>query len=539
MDTISQKDGHDAPPLMQERIPSDQRSAVVTNHSPPPAKIELFRSLFRGREDVYPRRFESRKTGKSGYAPACANEWIRGICEKPRIKCTDCPNRRFLQITDEVIGWHLSGRDDRGFDFVMGVYAMLQDETCYFLAVDLDGEEWQPDAAVFIETCRRLAVPAVLERSRSGNGGHVWFFFEEAIPASLARMLGSYVLTETMERRPEIGFDSYDRLFPNQDTLPKGGFGNLIALPLQKQARRLGNTAFIDEQFRPYADQWAYLASVRRMSRDQVEVLVRDAESKGRIVGVRVAIADEDDDSPWTAPPSRRRKEPPILGPLPEKLEIILADQLYVGKEGLSPPLRNRLLRLAAFQNPEFYRAQSMRLPTYDKPRIIACAEDHPKHYALPRGCLDEVLQTLEGLKIQPVLRDERFGGNLLSVSFTGMLRPEQQLAAQALLRHDIGVLAATTAFGKTVVAAWLIAQRGVNTLVLVHRQQLLEQWIERLSSFLSVSAKAIGRLGGGRKKLTGVLDVALMQSLVRKDGATTFLPAVLNWLSAAPKRSL
>ena len=459
-----------------------------------------------------------RETGKSGYAPACANEWVRGVCEKPRIKCTDCPNRRFLQITDEVIGWHLSGRDDRGFDFVVGVYAILQDETCYFLAVDLDGEEWQPDAAVFIETCRRLDVPAVLERSRSGHGGHVWVFFEEAIPASLARKLGSHILTETMEFRPEIGFDSYDRLFTNQDTLPKGGFGNLIALSLQKQARQRGNTVFIDEQFRPYADQWAYLASVRRMGRAKLEALVRDAESKGRIVGVRVAITEEDDDNPWIAPPSRRRKGPPIPGPLPEKLEVILADQLYVGKESLSPPLRNRLLRLAAFQNPEFYRAQSMRLPTYDKPRIIACAEDHPQHLALPRGCLDEVMETLEGLKIQPVLRDERMGGNPLIVSFTGVLRPEQQLAAEALLRHDTGVLAATTAFGKTVVTAWLIAQRGVNTLVLVHRQQLLEQWIERLSSFLSVPAKSIGRLGGGRNKLTGALDVALMQSLVRKE---------------------
>jgi len=369
-----------------------ERISIVTNHSPPAAKIELFRSLFRGRDDVYPRRFESRKTGKSGYAPACANEWIRGVCEKPRIKCTDCQNRRFLPVTDEVVGWHLSGRDDRGFDFGMGIYAILQDETCHFLAMDLDGAEWQPDAAVFMQTCRRLDVPAVLERSRSGNGGHVWFFFEKPLPASLARKLGSHILTETMERRPEIGFDSYDRFFPNQDTLPRGGFGNLIALPLQKQARQHGNTAFIDERFRPYPDQWAYLASVRRMSRIQVEALVRDAESKGRIVGVRIAIADEDDDSPWTAPPSRRRKELPILGPLPERLELILADQLYVTKEGLSPPLRNRLLRLAAFQNPEFYRAQSMRLPTYDKPRIIASAEDHPKHYALPRGCLDDVL---------------------------------------------------------------------------------------------------------------------------------------------------
>ena len=394
---------------------------------------------------------------------------------------------------------------------------MLQDEACFFLAVDFDGEKWQEDAEAFIRTCRRLDVPVALERSRSGDGGHIWFFFKDAVPATLARKLGSHILTETMEQRPDIGLGSYDRLFPNQDTLPKGGFGNLIALPLQKQARQRGNTVFLDEQFRPYADQWAFLASVPRMSRARVEALVRDAESKGRVIGVRMAIADEDDENPWTAPPSRRRKEPPITGPLPEKLEVILGDQIYIGKDNLLPALRNRLIRLAAFQNPEFYRAQAMRLPTYDKPRIIACAEDHPKHLALPRGCLAEVMETLKALKIQPVLRDERFGGNPLHVSFTGTLRPEQQKAAEALLRHDTGVLAATTAFGKTVVAAWLIAQRGVNTLILVHRQQLLEQWIERLSSFLNIPAKEIGRLGGGRKKLTGALDVALIQSLVRK----------------------
>ena len=518
MERIEQSGGKEARALTLNAAAADQPIRAVTKDSPPAAKIELFRTLFRGREDVYPRRFQSRKTGKSGYAPACANEWIGGVCEKPRIKCTDCPNRRFFQITDKVIGWHLSGRDDRGFDFVMGVYAMLQDETCFFLAVDFDREEWQRDAAAFLATCRRLDVPAVLERSRSGNGGHVWFFFAEAIPASLARKLGSHILTETMEDRPELGLHSYDRLFPNQDTLPRGGFGNLIALPLQKQARLRGNTVFLDEDFGPCADPWAFLASVRRMSRAQVEALVRDAESKGRIIGVRMAVADGEDDNPWTAPPSRRRKEPPIPGPLPEKLELILGDQIYIGKENLVPGLRNRLLRLAAFQNPEFYRAQSMRLPTYDKPRIIACAEDHPKHFALPRGCLDEIRETLEALHIRPVLRDERCGGLPLNVSFRGTLRPEQRAAAEALLGHDTGVLAATTAFGKTVVAAWLIAQRGVNTLILVHRQQLLEQWVERLSSFLSLPAKAIGRLGGGRKKLTGALDVALMQSLVRKE---------------------
>jgi superfamily II DNA or RNA helicase/very-short-patch-repair endonuclease len=516
VETIDQNAGNQVLALMPKAVSPDPPNRTVTNNSPPTAKIELFRSLFRGREDVYPRRFESRKTGKAGYAPACANEWIRGICEKPRIKCADCPNRRFLPITDEVVGWHLSGRDSGGFDFVMGVYAMLQDETCFFLAVDFDEEDWQRDAAAFLQSCRRLDVPAALERSRSGNGGHIWLFFEEALPAVLARKLGSHVLTETMEHCPEIGLNSYDRLFPNQDTLPRGGFGNLIAVPLQKQARQRGNTVFLDEKFNPHADQWAFLASVPRMSRAQVETLVRDAESKGRIIGVRVAAPDEDEDDPWTAPPSRRRKEPSILA-LPEKLESILGDQIYISKEGLVPGLRNRLLHLAAFQNPEFYRAQAMRLSTYDKPRIIACAEDHPKHFALPRGCLDDVMEMLESLKVQPVLRDERFGGIPLNVSFCGTLRSDQQAAVEALLRHDTGVLAATTAFGKTVVAAWLIAQRGVNTLILVHRQQLLEQWIERLSTFLSLPAKTIGRLGGGRKKLTGTLDVALMQSLIHK----------------------
>src|SRR5205823_3504636 len=213
------------------------------------------------------------------------------------------------------------------------------------------------------------------------------------------------------------------RLFPNQDTLPRGGFGNLIALPLQKQARQRGNTVFLDENFVPYADQWSFLASISRISPARVEAVVRVAESKGRILDVRLASADDD---PWTAPPSRRRREPTITGTLPEKLELICADQIYIGKENLVPGLRNRLLHLAAFQNPEFYRAQAMRLPTYGKPRIISCAEDHSNHLSLPRGCLDETLAPLGSLKIQPLVRDERCGGALLNASFCGTLRPQQ-----------------------------------------------------------------------------------------------------------------
>jgi superfamily II DNA or RNA helicase/very-short-patch-repair endonuclease len=489
----------------------------VNQRSTPEAKIALFRSVFRGREDVYPRRFESRKTGRSGYSPACANEWARGLCDKRATRCAECPNRCFLPVTDDVVRWHLLGQDDTGRDFVMGIYPMLRDETCFFLAADFDKESWREDVGAFLETCRRMNVPAVLERSRSGNGGHVWLFFDQAVPAGLARKLGAHILTETMERRPDIGLDSYDRFFPNQDSLPKGGFGNLIALPLQKQPRDHGNSVFLDERLTPHSDQWAFLGTVRKISRPEAEGIVRDAEGKGRIVGVRMALADEEDDAPWTAPPSRRRKEPPIVGPLPATMELVLGDQVYIAKDHLSPGLRNRLLRLAAFQNPEFFKAQAMRLPTHDKPRIVACAEDHPQHVGLPRGCLEDVRELLSDLKIKPVIRDERYSGKPLDVSFSGELRPEQKVAADAMMAHDTGVLSATTAFGKTVVAAWLIAKRGVNTLVLVHRRQLLEQWVERLATFLALPVKDIGRIGGGRKNPTAALDVAIIQSLVRK----------------------
>jgi superfamily II DNA or RNA helicase/very-short-patch-repair endonuclease len=489
----------------------------VTRTSTVEAKIALFRSLFRGRVDVYPRRFENRKTGRSGYAPACANEWVRGVCEKPRIKCAECPHRRFLPVTDDVIRWHLSGRDAAGQPFVAGVYPLLQDETCWFLAVDFDKAEWQDDARAFLETCAHVHIHAALERSRSGRGSHVWLFFKEAVPAALARRLGSHLLTETMERRPDLGFDSYDRLFPSQDMLPQGRFGNLIALPLQKAARDRGGSVFLDDQLAPWADQWAFLSRVGKIDRLHAERIVQDAERRGRVVGVRLPPQEDGDAEPWSAPPSRHSREPVPAGELPASIELVLGNQIYIAKNGLSPALRNRLLRIAAFQNPEFYKAQAMRLSTHDKPRVIACAEDHSQHIGLPRGCLDEIQDTLSDLGILVALRDERNSGQSLKATFRGNLRVEQHAAAKAMLAHDTGVLAATTAFGKTVVAAWLIARRGVNTLVLVHRRQLLEQWIERLSTFLDLPAASIGRIGGGRNRPSGQVDVALIQSLVKK----------------------
>ncbi len=493
-------------------------AVVVHAHSSATDKIALFRSLFCGRQDVYPRRFENQRTGRAGYAPACGNEWAHGICEKPRINCAACPNRAFLPVTDEVIRWHLSGKDGHGKDFIAGVYPMLADETCYFLAIDFDKETWRDDVLAVMASCRRLQIPTVLERSRSGNGGHVWLFFAEAVPATLARKVGSFVLTETMEQRPELGLASYDRLFPNQDTLPKGGFGNLIALPLQKNPRMNGNSLFVDDNLVPWRDQWAFLSTIQRVPKSRVVAIAHDAEACGRVTGVRFALASDDEDSePWNTPPSRRHREAPITGSLPKEIELILGDQIYLAKDCLPAALRNRLLRLAAFQNPEFYRAQAMRLSTYDKPRIIGCAEDLPLHIGLPRGCHDDLLVLLKGLKIKPRIRDERVTGKALDTNFAGTLRPEQETAAADMLAHDTGVLAATTAFGKTVLAAYLIAARGVNTLILVHRQQLMEQWVERLYSFLDLPAKSVGRFGGGHRKLNGNIDVALIQSLCRK----------------------
>jgi len=423
-----------------------------------------------------------------------------------------------LPVTDEVIEWHLRGENPYEYgnkDFTIGVYPLLSDEKSWFLAADFDKSSWQEDVKAFTETCTKMNVPMSVERSRSGNGGHVWLFFEEAIPCMKVRAIGSYILTETMDRRPELGLDSYDRFFPNQDTLPQGGLGNLIALPLQKKPREDGNSIFLDENFEPYPDQWQYLSTIRKIDRDTAESLFQTASINGRIIGLRLPATDEDDE-PWETPPSGEKKSQ-IVGPFPEFIQIVLANQIFIPKSELSPSLRNALIRLAAFQNPEFYQKQAMRMPTYNLPRIICCAEDYDKHIALPRGCLADVKAVLEQLNIRTVVSDKQFCGAPVSVSFKGQLYPEQEEAAMALLEQNDGILAATTAFGKTVIACYVIAKRQVNTLIVVHRRQLQEQWKVRLEQFLEISSKQIGQLGAGKRKLTGIVDIAIMQSLSKK----------------------
>ena len=481
----------------------------------PADKVKIFRSLFRGRTDVFPTRFVSKKTGKPGYAPACSNKWEPGLCLlKSGGRCSDCANQAFVAVGDQVILDHLQGRH------MMGVYPLLEDDTCWFLAADFDKTSWEDDVAALAETCRSVGVPVAIERSRSGNGAHAWFFFTAPVPATTARQLGCYLITETMNRRHELAMDSYDRLFPNQDTMPRGGFGNLIALPLQHEARLLGNSVFVNERFEPIEDQWAFLASIPRIDPTAAERIAREATRTGQVVGVRFTDASDDDGAatPWLRPAASRATTARIVGPLPPVVKAVLAQRLFIEKAGLPSALLNQLNRLAAFQNPEFYKKQRMRLSTALTPRVIACAEDLPLFVALPRGCTGAAQNLLTANGIGLTLDDRRHDGASLGYRFTGALTPVQQEAARALLAHDTGVFVGPPGIGKTVLGTYIIAKRDCSTLILVHRKPLIDQWIAQLAMFLQTSEKEIGQIGGGKNKPNGQLDVAMIQSLVRKD---------------------
>jgi hypothetical protein len=494
----------------EESITQNFKS-VVDNTSDSSAKIHLFMSLFKGRSDVYAKRWENKNKGISGYSPVCLNQWQAGVCKKPKISCSKCENKDYAALDEDAIENHLRG------NIVAGVYPMLQDETCHFLAVDFDEADWQNDISVFRDICIELSIPFAVERSRSGNGGHVWFFFEAHVSAALARKFGTTLLTAAMNKRHEIQFKSYDRLFPSQDTMPKGGLGNLIALPLQKTAREKSNSEFIDEHFQSYEDQWAFLSTIQRISHNRIEEVISEI-GEGNELGVLKQDEEEGPEKPWETSKTKIELQ---RDDFPERIEIVRANMLFIPKEGISQKAMNRLKRFASFKNPMFYKQQAMRLPTYGHPRVISCADETEAYLCLPRGCEPELVSELEKLGIEIQHIDKTHQGRRIDVEFNGQLRDEQSLALSHLLQNDTGILSGTTAFGKTIVAIKLIAEKKVNTLILVDKVSLLSQWKEKLLEFLMVNeplpqqpatpakkrgrkkkVSLIGQLGSGKNSL-------------------------------------
>lgn len=498
-------------------------------------RINLFRSLIRGREDVFARRWESRSSGKSGYQPVCRREWQSQYCDKKKYKCADCPNREFEHLGYEHIYRHLEGRDSDCRD-VIGLYAITANNGCYFLCADFDDKScehgYQEDVQAYLSVCRDWNIPAYVERSRSGNGAHVWIFFTDEVKARDARVLGNAILTEAMERDGRMSFKSYDRFFPNQDVMPTGGFGNLVALPLQGRARKKGNSVFVDENFEPYPDQWGFLQNVRKMTVAELAsamALHCNPEPMG-------ALSKTSESAPWERPMAK----PMTKSDFPSSIRIVLANGIYIPTEGLSAKAINHIKRIAAFKNPEFYAKLGMRLPTYNIPRIISCSELTDDYLLMPRGCYEDVIQFFQQHNVEVGIEDKRTNGAEINVSFKGSLRPEQEAAVSELMRHDTGIIHATTAFGKTVAGIAMIAKRRVSTLILVHTKALLDQWRRELEKFLLTDFQATETpKGRGRRKkfqqfgalcatensLNGKIDIALIQScLDDESGAKPFV---------------
>ena len=496
-------------------------------------RVALFMSLFKGREDVFARRWFSKSTGKAGYQPVCVNEWRRGVCDKKTYKCAECPNRDFAPLTSHDVYRHLEGKDENCCD-VVGLYAIMPDNNCSFLCTDFDDKNckhgYKDDVLAFVGVCRDWQIPYAIERSRSGNGAHVWIFFEEPLPAFKARRLGNAILTEAMNHDGRMSLNSYDRFFPNQDRLPEGGFGNLVALPLQGQARKNLNSVFVDDDFLAYKDQWIFLYNIKKLREDDVDKLLNlhVNEEFG-------ALSTSSESKPWVTPTPQDVTKADFYA----TMEIVKADKIYIPLKSISAKVLNHLKRIAAFKNPEFYSKQALRLSTYSVPRIISCFDITDEYLAMPRGCEDAILSFLNDNNVKYSITDETSHGKKISVTFTGKEREEQTDAINALLTYSNGVLHATTAFGKTVTAAAIIARKKVNTLILVHSKALLTQWHERLTEFLDIDFKEteepkkrgrkkvfspIGCLDSTCNTLHGIIDIALIQSCLDENGVKPFV---------------
>ena len=462
--------------------------------------VKIFMNYFKGRNDVYPYlSIDKNNPNIKYYIPACANEWKNGVCNKTKgKKCKNCQYRDNKPISKETIYKHMYG------NYPIGIYPLLENDTCFFLSLDFDDKDSKKDiksdVLAFASVCDKYEVPIAIERSRSGNGIHIWMFFDTNIKAITARKLGSLLLSKTMEIS-NISISSFDRMFPNQDTLPKGGYGNLIALPFQNEPSKYGNTLFIDRNFILIKNQIQYLSSIHKLT--EIEVFEKIKQLSNETIDISHEIIDMQNEVKLK---SKNNID------YPKSIKVILKDMVYIDKANLDGVVKNSFRRLATFANPEFYKKQKLRMSVYNVPMVIDCSKEDEKYLKLPRGTYNYLESLCNVNNIEIISKDERFVGNKIEVKFNGSLREEQQIAIDHMLKYDNGILCAPTGFGKTVIGCKLIAERKVNTLILVNKIQLLNQWKARIKEFLDV--KEVGEISSKKKNITNVIDVVSIKSL-------------------------
>lgn len=499
---------------------------------------DFFMMFCRGRKDLYDIRYTNPKTGKNGYYTQCFNRWDRGchIQKKDGVRCKDCELRAYKPVTLPLIKAHMNGTDPNGND-VVAIYPMLENNLCQLLVFDFDNhakgaeqedyanidDGWKEEINALRRICKNLDVDAVVERSRSGRGAHLWIFFKEMVPARLARRFGFALLEKGAESVNLKSFKYYDRMIPTQDVLPEGGLGNVIALPLQGMALKSGNSAFIDENWNAYEDQLNVLAGTRRLTRQGIEDYLSLWYSTGS------TSEDNGTDAPWD------KNSEIEAGSVKGVVRIVLADRIYIDSTGMSNKTKRQLRRMATFSNKQYFQNQAMDMPNYDESRFIYLGSDEGKYIVLPRGLREEILKKFDNAGISYKIEDKRTKGQELNISFRGELRESQIPAVETMLGNETGILHAATAFGKTVVCCDMIARRGISTLILVDRADLMNQWIKRLEEFLDIDEELpeyqtktgrtrkrkslIGNLQGAHDTLTGIVDVAMIRSLKKKDG--------------------
>lgn len=507
--------------LLEGVVTAADHPVMVAGPSMPPGefiadKRELFKSVFRGRIDVYPTRWTTSDKSRSGYSPACANLWKKGLCNIKTVPCDVCPNKSYIPLTDERISKHLLGignyKDNWG---AIGLFPLLPDNTCHLLAVDFDKDNFRSDALAFYASCKALGVPASIELSQSGNGAHIWIFFDRAASAKQARRLGFAIISHACENNRQLDLKSYDRLFPNQDSMPAGGLGNLIGLPFQSDPKKRACSVFVNEKFQVYSDQWAYLYTITRMRVEDIREAIFNAVGDRDPLDIEFAV-ELDDDKPVDEPWAPKKKVTLLLpGVVPKSIAVKHGNMLWF-ENSLPISLKNKLLRLSAFKNKQFHIAHAMGRSVWGIPRIIVKGDYSAQYFGIPRGCYSSVMDVLAANSIELIVDDVRSMGKPIDVTFKGELWADQAAAFERMIEHDNGTLIAPPAFGKTVLSAAVIAHRKVNTLIVVHRKNLARQWRASLKKFLGLQDHQIGTAGGKDAKPSGFIDIALVKSLRR-----------------------